>query len=139
MKSICFSYSLIFNYYSFQSTWFSILSKKQWMRIFREFCLFIIITFYRTQISLTLEFALSNFHIQEYDFRNAILNMKKPSIDRLALENIYIMLSRINEWENLAILRSFEDNILQDILNKKLAAYDKFLEQMHYDIKHRMQ
>jgi hypothetical protein len=49
------------------------------------------------------------------------------------------MLSRISDWEGLAILRPFEDSVLQGVPDEKLAAYDEFLEQMHYDTKRRMQ
>lgn len=56
-----------------------------------------------------------------------------------ALQNIYVMLSRISDWEGLAILRPFEDSVLQGVPDEKLAAYDEFLEQMHSDTKRRMQ
>lgn len=80
---------------------------------------------------------LSDFRIQGCDLINAILDLKLPPTGRLALENIYIMLSRINRWENLAILRPFEDSVLGGIPDEQLDEYDEFLKQMHIDTKRR--
>jgi len=64
--------------------------------------------------------------------------MKRPPTGRLGLENIYVMLSRISSWDGLAILRPFEDSVLQGVPDERLDAYDEFLEQMHIDTRSRV-
>ena len=41
--------------------------------------------------------------------------MKRPPTGRIGLENIYGMLSRISIWDDLAILRPFEESFLQRV------------------------
>jgi hypothetical protein len=62
--------------------------------------------------------------------------MKKPP--RIGLENIYVMLSLISNWDDLAILRPFEESVLQGVPDERLSAYDEFLEQMHMDTKRQL-
>ena len=64
--------------------------------------------------------------------------MKRPPIGRIGLENIYVMLSRISNWDDLAILRPFDVSVLQGIPDERLSAYDEFLEQMHMDTKRQL-
>jgi len=64
--------------------------------------------------------------------------MKKPPTGRIRLENIYVMLSQISNWDDLAILRPFEETVLQGVPDERLSAYDEFLDQMHLDIKRQL-
>ena len=91
------------------------------------------------QIPLTLGFSHSDFRVQGNGLTNAILDMKRPPTGRLGLENVYVMLSRISSWEGLAILRPFEDRVLQGAPDQRLVAYDDFLEQMHIDTRSRIE
>ena len=47
-------------------------------------------------------------------------------------------LSRISNWDDLAILRPFEESILQGVPDERLSAYDSFLDQMHMDTKRQL-
>ena len=47
-------------------------------------------------------------------------------------------LSRISNWDDLAILRPFEESILQGVPDERLSAYDNFLDQMHMDTKRQL-
>jgi len=69
---------------------------------------------------------------------SAILDMKRPPTGRLGLENVYVMLSRISSWDGLAILRPFEDSVLQGVPDERLVVYDDFLEKMHIDTRNRI-
>ena len=42
-----------------------------------------------------------------------IFDLRKPPSGHLLSLNIYDMLSRVSNWEDLAILRPFEDSMLQ--------------------------
>ena len=64
--------------------------------------------------------------------------MKRPPTGRIGLENIYVILSRISSWDDLAILRPFEESILQRVPDEGLTAYDEFLEQMHMETKRQL-
>jgi hypothetical protein len=44
------------------------------------------------------------------------------------LENIYVMLSRAASWKEVAILRPFEESILQTIPDKRLTLYNQYLK-----------
>ena len=89
---------------------------------------------------MTLGFSLSDFRVQGNGLTNTILDMKRPPTGRLGLENVYVMLSRISSWEGLAILRPFDDSVLQGVPDQRLnIAYDEFLEQMHIDTKSRIE
>jgi hypothetical protein len=57
-----------------------------------------------------------------------ILDLEKLSTSTLNLENIYIILSRVLDWENLAILREFDKKIFNRYLKEKLMEYDKKLK-----------
>ena len=81
---------------------------------------------------------MSDFRVQGAGLVNAILDMKKPPTGRIRLENIYVMLSRISSWDDLAILRTFEESVLQRVPDERLTAYNEFLEQMHMDTKHQL-
>ena len=58
---------------------------------------------------------------------NTILDFKKPPNGKLTLD---VMLSRVTCWESLAILRPFDDSILEMKPDEKLMRYDKYLEDM---------
>ena len=87
---------------------------------------------------MTLGLSLSDFRVQGKGLISTILDMKRPPTGRLGLENIYVMLSRISSWDGLAILRPFEDSVLQGVPDERLDAYDEFLEQMHIDTRSRV-
>jgi hypothetical protein len=76
--------------------------------------------------------------VQGAGLANAILDMKRPPTGWIGLENIYVMLSRISSWDDLAILRPFEESVLQRVPDERLTAYDEFLEQMHMDTKRQL-
>jgi len=40
-----------------------------------------------------------------------ILDLRRPPTGRLDLQNIYVMLSRMAKWEDLAILRPYQEDI----------------------------
>jgi len=69
---------------------------------------------------------------------NVILDMKRPPTGQIGLENIYVMLSRMSSWDDLAILRPFEESVLQRVPDERLSVYDEFLKQMHRDTKHQL-
>jgi hypothetical protein len=64
--------------------------------------------------------------------------VKRPPTGRIGLENIYVILSRISSWDDLAILRPFEECVLQRVPDKRLSAYDEFLKQLHMDTKRQL-
>jgi hypothetical protein len=127
-----------FNYNPHHPTWFPIFPVRQRVKIPREFCVPDVTTFHRTQIPLTLAFSASDFRVQGAGLANAILDMKRPPTGRIGLENIYVMLSRISSWDDLAILRPFEESVLQRVPDERLTTYDEFLEQMHMDTKRQL-
>lgn len=77
-------------------------------------------TFNRIQIPLTSGFSMSDFRVQGSGLKKGIFDLKKPPSGRMALQNIYVMLSRVSNWEDLAILRPFEDSVLQLRLNSSV-------------------
>jgi len=85
-------------------------------------------TFDRTQIPLTSAFSMSDFRVQGKGLRDGIFDLKKPPSGRLLLANIYVMLSRVSNWEDLTILRPFEDGVLQSKADDELTAYDEILK-----------
>lgn len=48
----------------------------------------------------------------------------------MTLQNLYVMLSRVTYWENLAILRSFDDSIFKMKPDENLLRFDEYLEDM---------
>jgi hypothetical protein len=46
------------------------------------------------------------------------------------LQNLYIMLSQVTCWENLAILRPLDDSIFDMKPNENLLKFDEYLENM---------
>src|SRR5271169_3249977 len=67
-------------------------------------------SFLRTQIPLTSAF--SDHKVQGKEFRNSILDLHRPPAGSLKTENLYVMLSRTSNWEDVEILRPFDDRIL---------------------------
>ena len=57
-----------------------------------------------------------------------IIDLCRPPDRRLALQNIYVMLSRMTKWEDLAILRPFDDNIFRTGCDENWIRYNEFLE-----------
>jgi hypothetical protein len=64
-----------------------------------------------------------------------ILDLEKLLTSTLNLENIYIILSRVSDWENLAVLREFDEKIFDRYSKKKLMEYDKKLKLLNKLIK----
>jgi len=87
---------------------------------------------------LTLGLSLSDFRVQGKGLISTILDMKRPPTGRLGLENVYVMLSRISSWDGLAILRPFEESVLQGVPDERLVVYDEFLEKMHINTRSRI-
>jgi len=112
------------NYHPHHCTCFPISPIRQCVKIPREFCVSGMKTFYRTQIPLTLGLSLSDFRVQGNGLTNAILDMKRPPTGPLGLENVYVMLSHISSWEGLAILRPFEDGVLQGVPDQRCSRPD---------------
>ena len=50
------------------------------------------------------------------------------------LQNLYVILSRITYWENLAILRPFDDSIFDMKPDENLLKFDEYLEEMDDNI-----
>ena len=48
----------------------------------------------------------------------------------MTLQNLYVMLSRVTCWENLAILRPFDDSIFKIKPDETLLKFDERLEDM---------
>ena len=88
-------------------------------------------TFERIQIPLTCAFAMSDFRVQGNGLKKAIFDLKKPPSGRLLAANIYVMLSRVSNWEDLAILRPFEDSVLSGHADEELTAYEQYLSDMN--------
>ena len=88
-------------------------------------------TFEWIQIQLTSAFAMSDFRVQGNGLTKGIFDLKKPPSGRLLCANIYVMLSRVSNWEDLAILRPFEDSVLSGKADEELLTYEKILEDMN--------
>ena len=56
----------------------------------------------------------------------------------MVLQNIYVMLSRVSNWEDLAILRPFEDSVLQLQVDDEFAEYDEILKHMDTETRRRV-
>ncbi len=50
------------------------------------------------------------------------------------MQNLYVMLSRVTCWENLAILRPFDDSIFDMKPDENLLKFDEYLEEMDENI-----
>src|SRR5208282_6561457 len=77
-----------------------------------------------TQIPLTSAFSLSDHKVQSKGLRNSILDLHRPPTGSFKTENLYVILSQISNWEDVVILRPFNDRIFSAQLNKKLLRYD---------------
>ena len=80
------------------------------------------------QIPLISAFSLSDHKVQDKGLRNSILDLHRSPIGSFKTENLYIILSRTSNWEDVAILRSFDDRIFNVQSNEKLLRYDIYLE-----------
>jgi hypothetical protein len=63
--------------------------------------------------------------------RNAfILDLERPPTGKITLENIYVMISRGIDWNNLGILRTFDSSlaILKGQIDERTLANDEWLE-----------
>ena len=112
-----------------QPGWFPVMCIKEWMTAPKDFQAGKNKTFYRTQIPLTPAFSMSDYKVQGRGFNmKFIIDLCRPPDRRLALQNIYVMLSRMTKWEDLAILRPFDDNIFRTGCDENWNRYDEFLE-----------
>ena len=84
--------------------------------------------FWREQTPLTSGFAVSDYRVQGMGLLKFILDLEKPPTSTLNLENIYVILSRASDWENLAVLREFDEKIFDGHPKEKLMEYDKKLK-----------
>jgi hypothetical protein len=85
-------------------------------------------SFLRTQIPLTSAFSLSDHKVQGKGPQNSILDLHRPPTGSFKTENLYAMLSRTSNWEDVAILRPFDNRIFNVQRNEKLLRYDIYLE-----------
>ena len=103
----------------------------EWSREFRQekpqLC-GILRSFLRIQIPLTSAFSLSDHKVQDKGLRNSILDLHSPPTGSFKTENLYVMLSRTSNWEDVAILRPFDDRVFNAQPNEKLLRYDIYLE-----------
>jgi hypothetical protein len=63
-----------------------------------------------------------------------IVDLEKPPNGRMTLQNLYVMLSRVICWENLAILTPFDDSIFDMKPDENLLKFDEYLEEMDDNI-----
>lgn len=94
-------------------------------------------TFDRVQIPLTCGFAMSDFRVQGNGLSKGIFDLKKPPSGRLLAANIYVMLSRVSNWEDLAILRPFEESVLTSGADDELLGYEQYLLDMNCETQRR--
>jgi hypothetical protein len=64
-----------------------------------------------------------------------ILDLRRPPTGRLDLQNIYVMLSRTAKWEDLAILRPYQDDIFDVAPDPHYLNYDRYLKEQHQQTK----
>jgi len=96
-------------------------------------------TFDRIQIPLTPGFSMSDFRVQGNGLNKGIFDLKKPPSGCLRCQNIYVMLSRVTNWEDLAILRPFEDSVLQSLrVDEELTEYEEILKYMDRETQRRV-
>jgi hypothetical protein len=114
------------NYHKTHPGWFPVMTIKEKVKSPKEFGTEAL--FSRTQTPLTSAFALSDYRVQSQSLNLFIPDLKKPPTGKLHLENIYVILSRATSWDNMAILRPFEDSILQSQPDDSLIAYDEYLQ-----------
>jgi hypothetical protein len=116
------------------TNWFPIMPMKQSITIPKEYGHAVSTrnksTFDRIQIPLTCGFAMSDFRVQGNGLSKGIFDLKKPPSGRLLAANIYVMLSRVSNWEDLAILRPFEDSVLSSLADEELMEYEQYLVDM---------
>ena len=110
-------------------SWFPIMTRTQRVRLPKDSG--VGKQFTRTQIPLTHAFALSDHKVQGKGLAKSILDLQKPPTGHFALENYYTMLSRTSDWEDMAILRPFKDDIFSAKPDKRLVEYDMYLERQN--------
>jgi hypothetical protein len=84
--------------------------------------------FMRTQIPLTHAFAISDHKVQGKGLPKSILDLQKPPTGHFSLENFYTMISRTSNWNDMAILRPFNDDIFQAKPDERLVQYGVYLK-----------
>src|SRR5579859_158378 len=109
--------------------WFPIMTRTQKVQLPKEFGNGK--TFTRKQIPLTHAFALSDHKVQGKGLPKSILDLQKPPSGHFTLENLYTMLSRTSDWEDMAILRPFSDDIFNAKPDERLVEYDKYLKRQN--------
>ena len=113
-------------YYPGKPGWFPIMRKKAIVKTPKEFGT--PVSFSRTQIPLTPAFAMSDYRVQGRGLNTFIVDLQRPPTGSLKLENIYVMLSRASNWEDISILRRFDESIFQAKADETLMEYDKYLQ-----------
>ena len=88
-------------------------------------------TFTWTPIPITHAFALSDHKVQGKGLAKSIWDLQKPLTRHFALENYYTMLSWTSDWEDMAILWPFKDDIFSAKPDKRLVEYDMYLERQN--------
>ena len=106
--------------------WFPIMTKTERVKLPKDSG--VSGTFLRTQIPLTHAFSLSDHKVQGKGLAKSILDLQRPPSGHFTLENFYTMVSRTSEWEDMAILRPFEDSIFNTKPDDRLTKYGFYLE-----------
>jgi hypothetical protein len=57
-----------------------------------------------------------------------IIDLEMPLNGRMSLQNLYVMLSWVTCWANLAILRPFDDSIFEMNADKSVLKFHQYLE-----------
>jgi len=86
--------------------------------------------FTRTQIPLLLAFAVSDFRVQGKTIKGKfLLDLYRPPTGNLDLQNIYVMLSRMVNLEDMAILRQPQSNFFDKSPDPAFFEYEKYLDE----------
>jgi hypothetical protein len=116
-------------YYEGKPGWFPLMPVKEDMATPNEFKA-TEKNFTRAQMPLTSGFAASDYRVQGRGMQGKfILDLRRPPTGRLDLQNIYVMLSRMSKWEDLAILRPYQEDIFDIPPDPHYFDHDRYLKQ----------
>jgi hypothetical protein len=72
---------------------------------------------------------MSDYRVQGRGFNQKfIIDLDRPPDNHLRLQNTYVILSRMTKWNDLAILRPFDDGVLRGGCDEKWMEYNEVLE-----------
>ena len=107
--------------------WFPIMAKTERVKLPKDSG--VSGTFMRTQIPLTHAFSLSDHKVQGKGLPKSILDLQRPPTGGFTIEHVYTMVSRTSEWEDMAILRPFDDRIFNSKPDERLTQYELYLSE----------